>query len=375
MDFNEIKNIKIKKEEENLSKYACKSVNGKRKVIEEDVIRLSFERDTDRIIHSLAYTRYMGKTQVFSYVNNDNISKRMVHVQFVSKISRTIGRNLNLNTDLIEAIALGHDIGHTPLGHVGEAILNRISLRELNECFMHNVQSVRELVFLDNKGTGANLTYQVLDGILCHNGEVLCNKYEPIAKTIDEFFDEYERCYKDKDYSLKIRPHTLEGCVVRICDIVAYIGRDIEDAISLKVIKREDIPKDIKEVLGDNNKTIINNIVLDIIKNSYDKPYIMMSDRVFKAINSLKDFNYNNIYNKANSKEAKDEYEIAFNTVYSKYLNDLEYNNKDSQIYKDFLDDMNDIYLINTSNKRKVIDFIAGMTDIYFYNCFDQIRK
>ncbi len=374
MNYEDIKQVLLKREDE-LSKYATKSSSAIRLIPEQDDIRPPFFRDIDRIIHSISYTRYMDKTQVFSFLDNDHISKRIVHVQLVSKVARTIGRCLNLNEDLIEAIALGHDIGHTPIGHVGESILNEISKEELNEYFMHNVQSVRTYLAIDNNGLGKNLTVQVLDGILCHNGEMLNNVYEPnFDKTKEEFLKEYQDCYQSVAASKEIRPMTLEGCVVRISDVIAYIGRDIEDAIQIGLLKRSEIPDDITKVLGDNNKDIINTIILDILKNSYDKPYIKLSDDVYHAIFALKDFNYKNIYAKANSKEKVEYYKNAFYQLYRKYFNDLEYTKKDSDIYQLFVDNMNEKYLNSTNNKRKVIDFIAGMTDDYFIKSYEKIK-
>ena len=210
--------------EKNLSEYACKSDVAVRFRDEDDSedIRPPFFHDIDRIIYSLSYTRYMDKTQVFTRSKNDHISKRITHVQLVSKIARTIGRALALNEDLCEAIALGHDIGHTPLGHVGEAILNEISLRELGEYFAHNIQSVRHLMFVENHGRGFNLCVQVYDGIMCHNGEMLSPKYVPSMKTKEEFLKEYEDAYHDIKKQNKNHPMTLEGCVVRISDIIGY---------------------------------------------------------------------------------------------------------------------------------------------------------
>ena len=190
--------------EKYLSPYASKSNESIRMVYEEDDIRPSYFHDVDRIIHSLSYTRYLDKTQVFTRSINDHISKRITHVQLVSKIARTIGRSLNLNCDLIEAIALGHDIGHTPLGHTGEKILNEISLRELNEYFAHNIQSVRNLMFVENKGRGFNLSIQVLDGIMCHNGEMLSSTYNFVKKTKEDFEEEYNSAYKDLKKSLPL---------------------------------------------------------------------------------------------------------------------------------------------------------------------------
>lgn len=352
--------------EEYLSEFATKSSSGIRFDYLEEDIRPSFFRDIDRIIHSLSYTRYSDKTQVYSFKNNDHISKRMVHVQLVSKIARTIGRALKLNTDLIEAIALGHDIGHTPLGHTGERLLNEISLRELNENFMHNIQGVRYYMDVDNNGYGLDLTIQTLDGIMCHNGEMLYNKYEVMEKDKDEFLREYYESYVDYNSFKKYSPMTLEGCVVRISDIIGYIGRDIEDAVNLGLFKREDLPLEIVKVLGDNNHDIVNNIIMDIIDNSLDKPYIMMSEEVFNALNSLKKFNYKNIYNKSMTDNDVEYYSIGMNKLFDIYLDAIKNNDKDNLIFTVFLNDQSDNYLENTSDKRMVIDFISGMTDDFF---------
>lgn len=335
--------------------------------IKDQDIRPAFYRDIDRIIYSLSYTRYIDKTQVFSFKENDHISKRMVHVQLVSKVARTIGRALGLNEDLIEAIALGHDIGHTPLGHLGESILNEISLKEMNMFFSHNIQSVRTLMSIENGGRGNNLSIQVLDGIMCHNGEMPSNIYKPTKKTKEQFLEEYEECYTNKEVLKKVTPMTLEGCVVRISDIIAYLGRDIEDAIEIGVFKREDIPEEIVNVLGNNNRSIVNTLTLDVIENSLGKDYIKMSDTVFKALFHLKEFNYKNIYMKANTKEEIEKYRKKIYHLYYEYLEDLKVNNEDSVLFKIYLNTMSKEYRENTDPRRIVIDFIAGMTDDYFF--------
>ncbi len=351
-----------------LSLYACKNADAIRLYNEQSDYRPPFFRDVDRIIYSLSYTRYMDKTQVFSRIVNDHISKRMTHVQMVSKIARTIGRALQLNEDLIEAGALGHDIGHVPFGHIGESILNKISLEVKEGYFNHNVQSVREFMFIENNGKGLNLNVQTLDAILCHNGELELKKYEPVKKSIEDFINEYNLCYKDINANIKLRPMTLEGCVVRISDIIAYLGRDIEDAIVLKLIKYNDIPKDIVNVLGKNNKEIINTLVTNIIKNSYGNNYISMSEDVFNALVKLKKFNYENIYSKANTNNDLKYYEECFRNVFEYYLSELNNNVTNSRINNVFLNNMSDDYLINNSNERKVLDYIAGMTDDYLLN-------
>ena len=361
-DFNLVKENFLRKEKD-LSKYATKSSDAIRFKEDKEDIRPPFFHDIDRIIHSLSYTRYLNKTQVYTLNSNDHVSKRITHVQLVSKIARTIGRALNLNEDLIEAIALGHDIGHTPLGHTGEAILNRLSLKELGEYFAHNIQGVRYYMEVAKDGVGLNLTLQTLDGIMTHNGEMLSPIYEPMKKDKSEFLREYNESYKDLNKSKTYRPMTLEGCVVRISDIIGYIGRDIEDAIMIDRFKRSDIPESIRDILGDNNRDIVNNIVLDIINESIDKPYIKMSDKVYKALFELKKFNNLNIYKYSMTKEELDYYEKNINKLYNIYLNDIKESNMNSSIYQTFLLHQSKEYLESTNIKRQVIDFISGMTD------------
>lgn len=363
-----IEQIKLNmiKKEENLSKYAMKSINSTRLSKLDEDFRPAFFRDTDKIIYSLSYTRYIDKTQVFSNNDNDNISKRMTHVQMVSKIARTIGRALNLNEDLIEAASLGHDLGHVPFGHIGESILNKISLENNEGYFNHNIQSVRTLMNIENNGLGNNITVEVMDAIMCHNGEMVKEEYRPIKKTPDQFLFEYNNSYEDIEQNKKMIPMTLEGCVVRISDVIAYIGRDIEDAIRLGIIEKENIPSDIVEILGDKNSDIINTIVLDIINNSYDKPYIKLSSNIFTALEELKKFNYVHIYDKANTKDNIKEIENKFRYLFRLYLNQLNNKEYSSKIYKVFLNIMDSSYICNTTNERKVIDYIAGMTDDYF---------
>ena len=269
--MNKLDVIKKRMSNKKLSKYACTDNEAILLKDEENDIRPRFFRDADRILYSLSYTRYIDKTQVFSFSDNDNISKRMTHVQFVSKIARTIGRGLQLNEDLIEASSLGHDLGHPPFGHEGEKILNEISKKNGCGVFAHNIQSVRTLITLENNGVGKNISVQVLDAILCHNGEVLNKEYYPKKKTKEEFLNEYSEVYKDDSYSKKLIPMTKEGCVVRISDIIAYVGKDLEDAIRLGILKREDLDKSITDVLGNTNDKIVDALVTDVINNSYNK--------------------------------------------------------------------------------------------------------
>ena len=252
----------MRKHNKYLSDYACTDDKVIRFEKESEDFRPGFFRDIDRIIYSLSYVRYMDKTQVFTETKNDHIQKRMIHVQYVSKIARTIGRALNLNEDLIEAAALGHDLGHTPFGHVGERVLNEISKEVGEGYFMHNINSVRNLMFVENYGKGQNISLQVLDGIMCHNGELVSNEYYIKPKTKEDFLKEYFESYKSLEVAKYLRPMTLEGCIVRISDIIAYLGRDIEDGVRMGLVSFEEIPKEIVNVLGKTNREIVNTIIL-----------------------------------------------------------------------------------------------------------------
>ena len=333
--------------------------------------RNDFSRDADRILHSTAYTRYIDKTQVFSLFNNDLITHRGLHVQFVAKIARTVGKALKLNEDLIEAIALGHDLGHVPFGHTGERFLSEICEQNDLGYFLHNVQSVRVLEELENEGKGLNISVQVLDGILCHNGEFLCKRYVPnFEKTPEDFWAEYERCYIDKGFEKTLRPMTLEGCVVRICDVIAYIGRDIEDAIKVNLIEREDLPDLVVNVLGNTNSQIIDALVEDLITNSYDKPYLEFSKEKFNALKKLLDFNYKYIYSNPKKEDKEEKYRGLFISLFESLREDIAM--KRGYIYENYLAEMNKGYTKSNSSDRIIVDFMAGMTDKFFINQYKE---
>lgn len=368
--FNDIKNNM--NHDSFLSHLACKNSDAIRLYEESADIRPPYFHDTDRIIYSLAYTRYINKTQVFTNTENDNITRRSTHVQLVSKIARTIGRALGLNEDLIEAASLGHDIGHTPFGHAGEAILNEISLRVGEGYFNHNIQSVRKLEFIENKGRGLNLTMQVVDAIMCHNGELELECYRPKKKTFQDVLNEYTKSYHEKDINTSLIPCTLEGCVVRISDIISYVGRDIEDALRLHIITKNDLPKNIMETTGYTNKEIVNYFIRDIITNSFGKCYIKMSKEAFENLKKLKKFNYEHIYSKANSKETLNKWHDMMEIVFAKSLRDLKDENETSDIYIYFYKYMNNDYKKNTTKERVVIDYISGMTDRFFTTSYEK---
>lgn len=357
-----------KAEEMKLSHFACLSSKAVRRVEEDKIYighRQNFSLDTDRILHSLAYSRYIDKTQVFYLIKNDHITHRVLHVQLVSKISRTIGRLLRLNEDLIEAIALGHDIGHAPFGHDGEAFLSDISLKYNLGHFLHNVQSVRFLEKIERKGRGWNLSLQVLDGILCHDGEL---HSQALCPERDKDFPALKKEIESKksNPSVDILPMTMEGCVVRMADTISYIGRDIEDAIRLAFISREDLPRDCTDILGNTNGTIVYNLVEDLVANSLGKPYISFSREVGEALKRLKEFNYTNIYKSELLWKQTPKIKLMLSLLFEKYLQDLVKGDESSVIFKEFLEGMSDDYKDNALPAEIVRDFIAGMTDDYF---------
>ena len=360
--------------EKDLSPYACKSEQGI--WLKEDIedIRPIFYRDIDRIIHSSGYARYIDKTQVYSFIQNDHITRRVLHVQLVSKIARTIGRSLKLNEDLIEAIALGHDIGHTPFGHKGESLLNSICEKENIGYFCHNAQSVRILEDIE----GLNISMQTLDGILAHNGEILKNKYEHNEnKTKKEFEQDLYNAFHEQDYSKKIIPITIEGSVVRLSDVIAYIGRDIEDAILLGIVKREEIPEKPKKLIGDHNSKIVDTLIKDVIINSFDKPYLSFSDDIFEALIELKNWNYERIYNSEKANVNYDRIEKQFIELYYFYLEKLKEVDVKNELKKTTItsSERTLYHFVNkmmekpdANIKRVVIDYIAGQTDKFFLN-------
>ena len=319
------------REREILSPIATLSDHGVRRYSDvrlEKGYRQAFSIDVDRILHSRAYTRYIDKTQVFYLIHHDHITHRVLHVQLASKIARTIGRYLGLNEDLIEAIV---------------QFLDKVEL----------------------KGRGWNLCLQTLDGILCHDGEIHNQVLKPDrGKTFETI--EKEMVTKKKHPEIQLIPMTLEGCVVRMSDTISYIGRDIEDAIRLNMIKRADLPKDCVDVLGNTNGTIVHRLVTDIIRNSFRESYVTFSLEVSEALKKLKEFNLEHIYMNPNIKVHRDTIKKLFGILFEKYLEDIETNNRSSVIFKGFLEDMSDDYVHRHTKEEIVRDFIAGMTDQYF---------
>lgn len=373
--FNEMQKRMILRENL-LSNKACKTQEAiKFKEDNRDDIRPAFFRDIDKIIHSLSYTRYIDKTQVYAFANNDHITHRVLHVQLVSKIARTIGRCLQLNEDLIEAIALGHDLGHTPFGHMGERFLDEICQRENIGYFCHNAQGVRVLKDIEE----INISVQTLDGILAHNGEILLNKYEVDKnKTKEQFLEELEKVETIDKYSKKILPMTLEGSVVRLSDIIAYIGRDIEDAIILGVIKREDLPVEATRILGNNNSDIVNTLTIDVIKNSMDKDYLTFSKEVFDALILLKEWNSKVIYYSKEACKNEEKIKKLINKIFEIYVNKLENIDKleKTDVLYEFYYNRTEEYRKNTDIRKIAIDYISGATDKFFLKeCEENIEN
>lgn len=338
--------------------------------------RGAFVRDAEKIMHSPYYNRYADKTQVFSFYKNDDISHRALHVQLVSRIARNIGRLLGLNLDLIESIALGHDIGHTPFGHAGERFLNDLYHANTGRFFNHNVHSVRVL----DKIFNLNISLQTLDGILCHNGEFECKEYYPSKLSdFDEFDEKVEKCYIDKSAIKQLIPSTLEGCVVRISDMIAYIGKDRQDAIKTKLIESEDIFRE--NEIGKHNATIIHNLIVNIIENSYGKNYIRLDDTHYNALKTAKKDNYRIIYQNSKIANTYDTKILPmFEKIYARLLSDLKHSTYSSPIYKHHIEYVNTAnrftgynYIENSNWDEIVVDYIASMTDDYFIDLYEYL--
>lgn len=333
--------------------------------------RPAFVRDIEKILHLPYYNRYADKTQVFSFYNNDDITRRALHVQLVSRIARNIGAVLGLNLDLIEAISLGHDIGHAPFGHAGERFLSELLYHETGRYFNHNVHSVR---VLDNL-FARNISFQTLDGILCHNGEFEQQEYKPdYYKKFDTFDMQVESCYTNGDSAIKtLIPSTLEGCVVRLCDMIAYLGKDRQDARTAQIIDHN--YKFQNDKIGTENAVIINNLTVDIIENSYKKDYILLSKEAYADLKRAKKENYEVIYrNEAIDKQYNEIIRPMFIEMYEYLLDDLKKQKSDSVIFKhhiDFISDNSKSYdkktdYFSEEENQIVVDYIASMTDDYF---------
>ncbi len=337
-----------------------------------EVWRPKFAKDIDRIMYSPYYNRYTDKTQVFSLVKNDDVTRRSLHVQLVSRIARTIGRALNLNLDLIEAIALGHDIGHPPFAHTGETFLCELYNKHTGRFFNHNIHSVRVL----DQMFSLNLTLQTLTGIAGHNGEIEMDEYHPVPmESFGEFDAEIEKCYTVKGYANHIQPSTLEGNVVRISDIIAYLGRDRQDAELIQRLGGDG--KFSSSGIGNVNSEIINNLVVNIIENSYGKPYIKLDEEHFTAVQSYKRDNYAMIYRSEPGRAILEKTaRPMMEDIYEQLLDDLIHGRKYSPIFRHHIDYVNQtryerhVPYENTEPNQIVVDYIASMTDDYLVDLY-----
>lgn len=342
-------------------------------------IRGEYFRDQTAIIHSMPFRRLKHKTQVFFAPNNDHVCTRIEHVLHVATIAATICKGLNnkgwsLSPEMAYAIGLGHDLGHTPFGHAGESALNR----KLNSDFkfMHEVHSLRVIDKLCNDGNGLNLTYGVRDGIINHNGEKLQQSLKPRTEknTLENIHDRSSMAT------------SFEGCIVRISDKIAYLGRDIEDALIADFISFKDLPEEIKNDVGTSNGEIINNLIIDVIKTSEKLNEIKLSDEMFKKVVVLQNFNYKHIYGHPTIVKYRDMGENILEELFDYLLEMYSENGQNSDIYSKV-----DCELMNHFGgyinryksvyeeeglvpKRIICDFIAGMTDGYALNAYNQIK-
>lgn len=363
--------------DEELSPFATKNsryVQLHEKRYAETYLRYPFSRDCDRILHSKAYSRYIDKTQVFYLVDNDHITHRVLHVQLVSKIGRTIGRALRLNEDLIEAIALGHDIGHVPFGHSGERILTDICREKKIPALSHNMLSVHFLSDIEDQ----NLTIQTLDGILCHNGEIDDYSITPdLDLSTDTYLDKRETCVSG---SFPV-PSTMEGAVIRFADNIAYLGRDLEDAIELGLVGERELdryPEKCREYLVPDddfsqvNRNAIDYFAKDLINRSYNTDTLSLSKETADLLKMCKAYNYQYIYENERLVCQIRKIESMFRTMFELIHTDTMRKDKQSRVYRAFInqDWVSPAYLDSCTPGEIARDFIASMTDRYFESLF-----
>lgn len=320
-----IRKIYEERERKYLSVYATKSSKGRQRDEKKCEIRTDFQRDRDRILHSKAFRRLKHKTQVFINPEGDHFRTRLTHTLEVAQIARTIARALNLNEDLTEAIALGHDLGHTPFGHTGEEVLNNL----LTEGFRHEKQSLRVVDYLEG-GKGLNLTWEVRDGILNHTS---CGK-----------------------------PSTLEGQVVKISDRIAYINHDIDDAIRAQILSLDDLPLGPMQILGKEHGERIDTMIKDVIYESIDKQEISMSEEIYEATMTLRAFLFEKVYIGSKAKEQEDKAKVMLQLLFDFFISNPH------KLPLEFIK-----IAKNEGTPQAVCDYIAGMTDDFALHTFQEI--
>jgi len=356
----------------------------------ENDMRSEFERDYTRILHCNAYRRLKHKTQVFFSPENDHVCTRIEHVMHVESVSYTIAKYFGLNTELTKAIATGHDIGHSPFGHAGERILSEISQKEIGETFWHErngmeyVDKIELLQDMNQNWQNLNLTYAVRDGIISHCGEIDENCLKPR--------EEYINLY-DYEYPNQYAPYTWEGCVVKIADKISYLGRDIEDAITLGILdeKLEELYKILKQKEVINNTVIINHLIGDLCENSSPEKGLCFSEGTFKMLKEIKEFNYKYIYKAERLKPSARYFNIIINEIYSTIKNN--YGKKDKSVNPEVIESFekwlsnywnlkrndtnkNDV-IFDMKNERDfckaIIYYISGMTDNFAIETYNKI--
>ena len=361
-----------------ISPYACRNSDVIRRTVRESdqpkIYRPPFSKDADKILNSAFYNRYTDKTQVFSFYRNDDLSRRALHVQLVSRIARNIGAVLRLNLDLIEAIAIGHDMGHTPFGHAGEHALHQLYHDATGKCFRHNLHSVRVLDTM----IPYNISLQTLDGILCHNGELPHAEYLPQPLPGFEAFDKRTaEVLMDEDGDSRLIPSTLEGCLVRICDMLAYLGKDRQDAVRAHLVESEDVFG--QTAIGKANAEVINNLEVNLIENSYGMPFLKFDAQHYDAMLQLKAENYEIIYRQESvQKQVAESIVPMMEQMYGRILEDARSHNHSSCLYRHHIAAVNekrqwypspDAYE-ETDPHDLTVDFIAAMTDDYFIDYY-----
>ena len=333
-------------------------------------------RDIDKILHCPYFSRYADKTQVFSLFKNDDLTRRSLHVQLVSRIARNIGKALGLNLELIEAIALGHDIGHPAFAHTGESLLDKLYFEHTGRHFLHNIHSVRVL----DKIHPCNLGLETLYGIASHNGELELSKYEPVpVKDFAELDEIMEKCALDKAYADKIMPSTLEGAVVRISDIIAYLGKDRQDAILAGAVSENEFSLG---KLGKDNAEMVQNLMVNVIENSYGKPYIKLDEEHFNALKTAKKENYDKIYNLAGQHTGLSKVVAPMmSQTYNQLLEDVKKGCQTSPIFTHHIQYVNsktpwrELPYGKEEPNQLVVDYIASMKDDYFIELHEFLFK
>ena len=381
-NYKDVKEIEIirNESEKSLSPFAMRTKNSRGRRFDDEpcTIRSPYERDLGRIIFSQSFRRLRHKTQVFFNPNNDHICSRIEHVIYVNYISTIIGRALNLNIDLIQAIALGHDIGHSPYGHTGERVLNScIKKVDPGLYFEHEVHSLRVLDILEEHRPGEhglNLTFEVRDGIVSHCGET----YDEYKLT--PYREKTEQEISDKPEKDRTRPCTLEGCVVRFADKIAYVGRDIEDARRAGIIGgNELVSSEAARRLGSTNAEIINILVWDIVHNSLNKDEICMSKENFEAMNEYLNSNLNNIYKAPKIVTYENNIKLQLEAIFDAFMECVDDIEKSAHSENEAIRSFAKFYMKHPEPDcppvRKVVDYIAGMTDTYANACFDELYR